>query len=65
MGMLVVDTADGTAVYEWDEDDGVGEDPVANTLVSYLEGYRNQLLSGKLEYLGDAGVVERMTKQRK
>jgi hypothetical protein len=65
MGMLVVDTKDGTAVYEWDEDDGVAEDPIAHSFASYLETYRNQLLSGKCEFLGDAGVVERMAKQRK
>ena len=65
MGMLVVDTLNGTSVHEWDEDDGVSNDSVAPSLASFLEGYRNQLLSGKCEFLGDAGVVERVAKQRK
>lgn len=63
--MLVVDTLQGTSVYEWDEDDGVSEDSVSPSLATFLEDYRNQLLSGKCEYLGDAGVVERIAKQRK
>jgi hypothetical protein len=65
MGMLVIDTLDGAAVLEWDEDDGVGEDPVSSSLASYLEGYRNQLLSGKCEFLGNAGVIEKVSKLRK
>ena len=65
MGMLVVDTSHGTSVHEWDEDDGVSDDPVAYSLASYFEDYRNQLLSGKCEFLGDAGVVEKMSKLRK
>ena len=65
MGMLVLDTSHGTSVHEWDEDDGVSDDPVAHSLASYFEDYRNQLLSGKCELLGDAGVVEKMSKLRK
>jgi hypothetical protein len=65
MGMLVIDTLDGAAVLEWDEDDGVGVDPIASSLASYLEGYRNQLLSGKCEFLGNAGVIEKVSKLRK
>ena len=65
MGMLVVDASHGTSVHEWDEDDGVSDDPVAHSLASYFEDYRNQLLSGKCELLGDAGVVEKMSKLRK
>lgn len=65
IGMLVVDTLQGTSVYEWDEEDGVSAESVSPSLASFLEGYRNQLLSGKCEYLGDAGVVERIAKQRK
>ena len=65
MGMLVVDTMNSTAVLEWDEDDGVAESPISPSLATFLENYRNQLLSGKCEFLGDAGVVERVAKQRK
>lgn len=63
--MLLVDTLNNTAVVEWDEDEGVSESSIAPSLAGYLENYRNQLLSGKCEFLGDAGVVERIAKQRK
>ena len=60
MGLLVVDTRDGKAVYEWDDDDGIGSEPIASSLAHYFEGYRNQLLAGQCEYLEDAGVVEKV-----
>ena len=61
MGMLVVDTTTAkAAVFEWDEDDGVSEDPISSSLTAYLEDYRNRLLSGQCEFLEDCGVVEKM-----
>ena len=61
MGMLVVDTTNAkAAVFEWDEDDGVSEDPISSSLTAYLEDYRNRLLSGQCEFLEDCGVVEKM-----
>ena len=59
--MLVVDTTNAKeAVFEWDEDDGVSEDPIFPSLTAYLEDYRNRLLSGQCEFLEDCGVVEKM-----
>ena len=64
--LLVVDTRNDNLVYEWDEDSGLGDDPIANSLASYLEEYRNNLLSGSCEFLGsDCGVIEKVTKSRK
>ena len=61
MGMLVVDTTNTkAAVYEWDGDDGISDDPISLSLTSYLEDYRNRLLSGQCEFLEDCGVIEKM-----
>lgn len=62
--MLVIDTTAGDAVFEYDLDDGLG-DQVAPNFVRYLETYRNDLLSGHFEYLEDCGVIEKMGKARK
>mmetsp|Transcript_20437 Transcript_20437/g.18571 ORF Transcript_20437/g.18571 Transcript_20437/m.18571 type:complete len:179 (+) Transcript_20437:3-539(+) len=51
-------------VYEWDEDNGVG-DLLASTFSEYLETYRNMLLSGKYEYVSSVGVIEKCAPSRK
>ncbi len=66
MGMLVVDTATAkTAVYEWDEDDGIADDPIFPSLGTFLEDYRNRLLAGQCEFLDECGVIEKVAKARK
>ena len=55
--MLVVD-ANSEAVCEYDED-GVGSE-ISPSVASYIEKYRNDLLSGKFEFIEDCGVVEKM-----
>lgn len=57
--LLVVDSQ-SDEVYEWDSSDGLG-DLIARNLLSYLEDYRNNLLSGHFEYFEDVGVIEKMT----
>ena len=57
--LLVVDTAAGDAVHEWDTDEGLG-DRLADSLGAYLESYRDQLLSGQYEYLDGCGVIEKV-----
>jgi hypothetical protein len=57
--LLLIDTSDGK-VYEWDSDDGLGDD-VALSFSSYLESYRNSLLEGHMEFLSGVGVVENMS----
>eukprot|EP00752_Nemacystus_decipiens_P011095 g9857.t1 len=58
---LVTDThAKGCPVSEWDAD-GEGA-TVANTFSLFLEGFRNQLLSGRCEYVEGLGVVEKLAK---
>ena len=66
MGMLVVDTTTAkTAVYEWDEDDGIADDPIFQSLGAFLEDYRNRLLAGQCEFLDECGVIEKVAKARK
>ena len=66
MGMLVVDTTTAkTAVYEWDEDDGIADDPIFPSLGTFLEDYRNRLLAGQCEFLDECGVIEKVAKARK
>ncbi len=62
--LLAIDTEGRGEIVEWDADDGVG-DIVAGNLSSFLEQYRNNLLSGQFEYLDDAGVIEKMTRGKK
>ncbi len=62
--MLVIDTTVGDAVFEYDMDDGLG-DQLANNFVRFLETYRNDLLSGHFEFLEDCGVIEKMGKGKK
>lgn len=45
---------------EWDAD-GEGT-AVANTFSLFLEGFRNELLSGGCEYVDGLGVVEKLSK---
>ncbi len=56
--LLVIDTKHGE-VYEWDSSDGLG-DMVAPSLEKYLEDYRNDILSRRVEFLEDVGVIEKM-----
>lgn len=56
--LLVIDTRNH-AVYEWDSGEGLGAE-VAPSLEKYLEDYRNNMLSRKVEFLEDVGVVEKM-----
>eukprot|EP01039_Chlorochromonas_danica_P005601 gene5600-6167_t len=58
---LLIDTNRADSIWEWDIDDGLG-DEVAPNLVRYLENYRNDLLSGRFDYVDDLGVVENMGK---
>ncbi|CAM9304571.1 unnamed protein product [Ectocarpus sp. 6 AP-2014] len=59
---LVTDTqARGCPVVEWDSADGEGG-TVAKTFSLFLEGFRNELLSGRCEYVEGLGVVEKITK---
>lgn len=57
--VLIVDSNDGDAVFEWDRDTGLG-DEVAGSFVRFLENYRNDLLGGHFEFLDDVGVIEKM-----
>lgn len=63
-GYLVIDTRRDDCVREWDRDDGLGED-VADSFRQYLEQYRNNILSGKYEYLEGVGVIELSGRGRK
>ncbi len=63
-GALVIDTKADNAVFEWDFDDGLGNE-VASNLVRYLESYRNDLLGGHFEYVDGLGVIEKIGKSRK
>lgn len=53
--MLVIDSTG--AVREWSEADG--GDVVSKSLPSFLEKFRNDLLSGHYEYVEEIGVVEK------
>lgn len=44
-------------VCEWDADDGVG-DVISPSFSSYLESYRNKLLSGGMDFVSGVGAVE-------
>ncbi len=53
--MLVV-SANDMGVYEWDSD-GQGR-KIASDFESFLEKFRNDLLSNKFEFVSGCGVVE-------
>lgn len=46
---------------EWDAD-GEGT-AVASTFSLFLESFRNELLSGRCEYVEDLGVIEKIAKK--
>jgi len=56
--LLVIDSAGGNEVFEYEIDDGLG-DCVAPSLGAYLESYRDQLLGGTFEFMGGIGCVEK------
>ena len=53
-----VDDHDG-GVFSFDLDDGGIGEKVSTSLASYLETYCKELLSGKLIYLEECGMVEK------
>lgn len=57
--LLVIDTNRNDCVREYDVDEGLGT-KVSESIVQYIEDYRNQLLTGRFEFLEDVGVVEKM-----
>ena len=61
-GLLLINGNTGEVI-EWDEDDGLG-DIVAASFSRYLEDYRNSLLGGQMEFLGDCGVIEKMAESK-
>eukprot|EP01038_Epipyxis_sp_PR26KG_P006778 gene6778-9284_t len=60
--MLMIDSRD-EGIYEWDSDDGKG-DKIADNLCAFLEGYRNNLLSGQFDFLEEIGVIEKVSKMK-
>lgn len=58
-GYLVVNTR-SDEVLEFNAEDGVG-DCISSTFSSHLERYRDELLSGRFEYLDGVGVVEKVS----
>ena len=54
-GALVVDN--NGKVYDWDEEDGL-DNLLSSNFTTYLENYRNQLLSGNFEFIDGVGAVE-------
>jgi hypothetical protein len=54
--LLVIDTRDGGAVKEWDED-GVGDTKSGN-FCAYLEEFNKNLLSGGYSFIPDVGIVQ-------
>ena len=59
--LLIIDGTDENAVYEYDQDNGKGS-LLADSFSQYLESYRDQLLSGKYEFIQEVGIVERARK---
>ncbi|CAM9367899.1 unnamed protein product, partial [Phaeothamnion confervicola] len=57
--LLVTDSGDGWAVYEWEDGAGCSNGALAPSFNSFVEEQRNQLLSGRYEYIEDVGVVEK------
>ncbi|CAM9419311.1 unnamed protein product [Hapterophycus canaliculatus] len=61
---LVTDThARGCPVAEWDAEDGEGV-TAGKTFSLFLEGFRNELLSGQCEYVEGLGVVQKIAKSK-
>jgi len=57
-GNLILIDAEG-AVREWDADaELLSKELIAASFATYLEDYRNKLLSGHMEYIEDVGIVE-------
>ena len=55
-----------TYSHRYEIDDGIESDPLFDSLESMLEKYRDDLLNGRIEYLGDdCGVCEKMGAGRK
>lgn len=57
-GYLVV--ANSGKVYEWNSEEGLGDDFLSPTLEHFLENFRNCLLSGSCEYVDELGVIEKV-----
>jgi hypothetical protein len=57
---LVVDKRN--RVYEWDSDEGVG-DEVHASMTDYIEDYRNALLAGNFEFISGVGAVEKRSRK--
>eukprot|EP00968_Pinguiococcus_pyrenoidosus_P005633 scaffold367_cov254-Pinguiococcus_pyrenoidosus.AAC.21 len=56
--LLLVDTSSPEkAVYEWDTD-GLG-DKLCSSLLNFFEDMRNNLLSGRFEFIEEVGLVEK------
>ena len=47
-------------VAEWSADDGLSSIGERQTAATYLETFRNRLLSHQFEYIPDVGLVERV-----
>lgn len=62
-GYLVVN-ARNNEVFEYEPGEGLG-DCVDISFSSYLEKYRNDLLSGRFEYLDGVGVIEKVSGGRR
>lgn len=55
---ILIYRAKNGEIYEWDEDNGLSEDPVARNFSRYLEEYRNHLLNGHYEFVEGVGLIE-------
>jgi hypothetical protein len=58
-GYIVVHSGNDE-VFEYEAGDGLG-DSVARSFSSYLETYRDELLSGRFEYCDGIGVIEKVS----
>ena len=58
--LLVDSSVAGAAVYEWDSEEDCLGDSVASSFGTFIETYRNDLLSGQFEYLDGCGVIEKI-----
>ena len=59
---LIIDGTDAGAVYEYSED-GKGK-LISDSFPEYLEKFRDQLLSGKYEFIEDVGIVEKTSSRK-
>ena len=55
---LCLDLGEGGSVFEFSEEEGRGDKPVASSLAVYLEKLRDALLSNRLEWCDGVGLVE-------